>query len=80
MEDFNYENRKYLKLKKIDTEKVEEIYKDYEIITYSIEKDKLLMNGYKVAKIDKSEKIKDINDLKVNIDFDDESILSATYL
>lgn len=80
MKDFNYENRKYLKLKKIDTEKVEEIYKDYEIITYSIEKDKLLMNGYKVAKIDKSEKIKNINDLKVNIDFDDESILSATYL
>ncbi|MBU0436991.1 hypothetical protein [Staphylococcus succinus] len=79
MEEFNYDNRKYLNLKKIDTDKVKEIYKDYEVINYSVDNDKILMNGFKVAKIDKNEKDKTINDIQGLLDFDTENILSITY-
>ena len=79
MEEFNYDNRKYLNLKKINTEKVKEIYRDYEEINFSIENDKILMNGFKVAKIDKTDKDKAINDIQGLIDFDTENILSITY-
>lgn len=80
MENFNYENRKYLNLKKIDIEKAKEIYKDYELIHYSIDNDKLLMNGFKVAKIDKRDKNKEINDVKGVLDFNTDNILSISYL
>lgn len=80
MENFNYENRKYLNLKKIDIEKAKEIYKDYEVIHYSIDNDKLLMNGFKVAKIDKRDKNKEINDVKGVLDFNTDNILSISYL
>ncbi|WP_436870166.1 hypothetical protein [Staphylococcus shinii] len=80
MEDFNYDNKKYLNLKKINTEKVKEIYRDYEEINFSIENDKILMNGFKVAKIDKNDKDKAKNDIQGSIDFDTENILSVSYL
>lgn len=80
MEKFNYDNRQHLNLKKINTEKVKEIYRDYEEISYSIENDKILMNGFKVAKIDKNDKKKKINDIKGLINFDSDDILSISYL
>lgn len=79
MENFNYDDRKYLTLNKIDTKKVQEIYKDYEVIIYSIDGNKLLMNGVKVAKVTNLDSKTIIKDLNGTINFDDDIILTVSY-
>ncbi|MFB2226513.1 hypothetical protein G9V12_09755 [Staphylococcus aureus] len=79
MEKFNYDNSKYLNLVELDTKKIEEIYKDYEVINYSIEADNLLMNDVQVAKIIDFDSEKPIKNLNGTVDFDKDKILSVSY-
>lgn len=79
MEKFNYDNSKYLTLEELDTKKIEEIYKDYEIVKYSIDGDNLLMNDVQVAKITNLDSEKNIKNLNGTIDFDNDDILSVSY-
>lgn len=38
MENFNYNNIKKLVLENVDIDKVKEVYKDYELLNYTIKK------------------------------------------
>lgn len=79
MENFNYDDRKYINLVEVKTEKIEEIYKDYEDIDYSIDDDNLLMNGMQVAKIINFNPKSTIQNLYGIVDLNSDKILSVSY-
>ncbi|MGQ5218510.1 hypothetical protein ACJJAK_02230 [Staphylococcus equorum] len=79
MENFNYNDEKYLELTNVKIKKIKEIYKDYEVINYSIDNNKLLMNDIKVANITNLDSKKTIKTLKGTIDFDENNILTVSY-
>ncbi|OEK64402.1 hypothetical protein AST00_10865 [Staphylococcus equorum] len=79
MENFNYNDEKYLELTNVKNKKIKKIYKDYEIINYSIDDNKLLMNDIKVAKVTNIDSKKTIKTLKGTIDFEDDNILTVSY-
>ncbi len=79
MENFNYDDRKYINLVEVKDEKVEEIYKDYENINYSIDDDNLLMNGVQVAKITNFNPERTIQNLYGIVDLNSDKILSVSY-
>ncbi|PUZ30792.1 hypothetical protein [Staphylococcus arlettae] len=79
MENFNYDDRKYINLVEVKAEKIEEIYKDYENIDYSIDDDNLLMNGMQVAKITNFYSENTIQNLNGVVDLNSEKILSVSY-
>lgn len=79
MENFNYDDRKYINLVEVKAEKIEEIYKDYENIDYSIDDDNLLMNGMQVAKITNFYSENTIQNLIGVVDLNSEKILSVSY-
>ncbi len=79
MENFNYDDRKYINLVEVKDEKVEEIYKDYENIDYSIDDDNLLMNGMQVAKIANFNPESTIQNLYGIVDLNSDKILSVSY-
>ncbi|MEB7851273.1 hypothetical protein [Staphylococcus equorum] len=79
MENFNYNDEKCLELANVNKKKIEKIYKDYEVINYSIDNNKLLMNDIKVANITNFDSEKTIKTLKGTIDFNDDNILTVSY-
>lgn len=79
MENFNYDDRKYINLVEVKAEKIEEIYKDYENIDYSIDDDNLLMNGMQVAKITNFNPESTIQNLYGIVDLNSDKILSVSY-
>lgn len=79
MENFYYDDRKYINLVEVKAEKIEEIYKDYENIDYSIDDDNLLMNGMQVAKITNFYSENTIQNLNGVVDLNSEKILSVSY-
>lgn len=79
MENFNYDDRKYINLVEVKDEKIEEIYKDYENINYSIDDDNLLMNGVQVAKITNFNPESTIQNLYGIVDLNSDKILSVSY-
>lgn len=79
MENFNYNDEKCLELANVNKKKIEKIYKDYEVINFSIDNNKLLMNDIKVANITNFDSEKTIKTLKGTIDFNDDNILTVSY-
>ncbi|MCO4428022.1 hypothetical protein [Staphylococcus aureus] len=79
MEYFNYNNRKKLVLENVDIDKVKEVYKDYELINYTINNQKLYMNDYEVAKVSEKHLNENINNLRGTVNLDEKCILSLTY-
>ncbi|UXU51852.1 hypothetical protein [Staphylococcus arlettae] len=79
MENFNYDDRKYINLVEVKAEKIEGIYKDYENIDYSIDDDNLLMNGMQVAKITNFNPESTIQNLYGIVDLNSDKILSVSY-
>ncbi|OEK29717.1 hypothetical protein HSZ48_05385 [Staphylococcus saprophyticus] len=79
MENFNYDDRKYINLVEVKAEEIEEIYKDYENIDYSIDDDNLLMNGMQVAKITNFNPESTIQNLYGIVDLNSDKILSVSY-
>ncbi|HCY1681220.1 TPA: hypothetical protein O1G95_002273 [Staphylococcus aureus] len=80
MENFNYNNRKKLVLENVDIDKVKEVYKDYELLNYTIKKQTLYMNDYEVAKVSEKHLNENINNLRGTVNLDEKCILSLTYL
>ncbi|HBE7716754.1 hypothetical protein [Staphylococcus aureus] len=80
MEYFNYNNRKKLVIDNVDVDKVKEVYKDYELLNYSIKNQILYMNGYEVAKVSEKHLNENINNLRGTVNLDEKYILSLTYL
>lgn len=79
MENFNYDDKKYINLVEVKAEKIEGIYKDYENIDYSIDDDNLLMNGMQVAKITNFNPESTIQNLYGIVDLNSDKILSVSY-
>ncbi|HCY9739032.1 hypothetical protein NNL06_11000 [Staphylococcus aureus] len=80
MENFNYNNIKKLVLENVDIDKVKEVYKDYELLNYTIKKQTLYMNDYEVAKVSEKHLNENINNLRGTVNLDEKCILSLTYL
>ncbi|HDI1021812.1 TPA: hypothetical protein PJ799_001883 [Staphylococcus aureus] len=80
MENFNYNNIKKLVLENVDIDKVKEVYKDYELLNYTIKNQTLYMNDYEVAKVSEKHLNENINNLRVTVNLDEKCILSLTYL
>ncbi len=80
MENFNYNNRKKLVLENVDIDKVKEVYKDYELLNYTIKNQTLYMNDYEVSKVSEKHLNENINNLRGTVNLDEKCILSLTYL
>ncbi|MCC2080242.1 hypothetical protein KRP66_11895 [Staphylococcus aureus] len=80
MENFNYNNIKKLVLENVDIDKVKEVYKDYELLNYTIKNQTLYMNDYEVAKVFEKHLNENINNLRGTVNLDEKCILSLTYL
>ncbi|WP_223289560.1 hypothetical protein, partial [Staphylococcus aureus] len=80
MENFNYNNIKKLVLENVDIDKVKEVYKDYELLNYTIKNQTLYMNDYEVAKVSEKHLNENINNLRGTVNLDEKCILSLTYL
>ncbi|EXY01221.1 hypothetical protein [Staphylococcus aureus] len=80
MENFNYNNIKKLVLENVDIDKVKEVYKDYELLNYTIKNQTLYMNDYEVAKVSEKHLNEIINNLRGTVNLDEKCILSLTYL
>ncbi|HGZ6999071.1 TPA: hypothetical protein ACOFVP_002149 [Staphylococcus aureus] len=80
MENFNYNNIKKLVLENVDIDKVKEVYKDYELLNYTIKNQILYMNDYEVAKVSEKHLNENINNLRGTVNLDEKCILSLTYL
>ncbi|OEK64536.1 hypothetical protein AST00_10500 [Staphylococcus equorum] len=87
MENFNYENRYYLALNqedlKLNKEKIEWIFTNYEQITFSVKWNKnktpiLMMNGYKIASISNLKSHINIHDLKGEFNFNNTPLLRVS--
>ncbi|HCW8334971.1 TPA: hypothetical protein OYI07_002632 [Staphylococcus aureus] len=80
MENFNYNNIKKLVLENVDIDKVKEVYKDYELLNYTIKNQTLYINDYEVAKVSEKHLNENINNLRGTVNLDEKCILSLTYL
>ncbi|KIJ87301.1 MULTISPECIES: hypothetical protein [Staphylococcus] len=88
MDEFNYDDRKYLELDTEDLKrnknKVEWIYTNYENIKLDIQNHSetaplLLINGYRIAKLKTIPLQTQLNDLKAEFNFDQCDYLRVTY-
>ncbi|AID01741.1 hypothetical protein BU100_12510 [Staphylococcus xylosus] len=86
MYDYNYNDTKKLELNVIDIKnnknKIEWIYANYENITLKIQKYDipwLIMNDYKIARIENLDTKADFNNLKVEFDFTNDKLIYVTY-